>query len=92
MQCRSFRKLRNIQIHLVRSELLAAKRPAVLRSEEQEHQHELTALMIPRADLDRLKDPRNSSHYNRADFNRAVDWLAQAQEHWGIGDVVREGI
>ncbi|MDX6528483.1 MAG: hypothetical protein QOH41_773 [Blastocatellia bacterium] len=86
------RKLRNVQVHLVRNELLAAKRPAVLRWKEQEHQHELTALMIPRADLDKLKDSRNSSHYDSADFNRAIDWLAQAQEHWGIHDVVREGI
>ena len=38
------------------------------------------------------KDHRNSSHYDSGDFSRAVDWLAQAQEHWGILDVVREGI
>jgi hypothetical protein len=86
------RALRNIQVHLVRTTLPSAKRAAVLRWNQQEYQHELTALMIPQADLDKLKESRNTSHYDRADFNRAVDWLAQAQEHWGIHDVVREGI
>ena len=86
------RELRNIQIHLVGIELRSAQRSAVLRWREQEHQHELTALLIPRHDLDKLKDDRNSSHYDSADFSRAIDWLAQAQEQWGILDVVREGI
>jgi hypothetical protein len=86
------RELRNIQIHLVMTELLSTKRSGVFCWQEQEQQHELTALMIPRADLDKLKDSRNSSHYDRTDLSRAVDWLAQAQEHWGIHDVVRSGI
>lgn len=86
------RELRNIQIHVIGTELRSAKRSAVLRWNDQEHQHELTALLIPHSDLDKLKDSHNSSRYDRADFDRAVDWLAQAQEHWGILDVVREGI
>lgn len=85
------RELRNIQIHVIGTELRSAKRPAVLRWNDQEHQHELTALLIPNYDLNKLKDSRNTSSYDRADFNRAVDWLEQAQEHWGILDVCVKG-
>lgn len=88
----ALRELRNIQVHVIGTELRSVKRPAILRWNDQEHQHELTALLIPQYDLDKLKDSHNGSRYDRADFNRAVDWLAQAQEHWGILDVVREGI
>jgi hypothetical protein len=86
------RELRNVQIHLIGSALIAEKRPAISRYKGEEHTHELTALMIPRSDLNRLKDPRNASYCNRSDFHRAVDWLADAQERWGIADVVMRGI
>jgi hypothetical protein len=89
------RELRNIQVHLVSTEFRAEKRRAVLRwkgMEGEDHETELTALMIPRDDLEKLKDPRNSSRYEPQDFAKAVDWLADAQEHWGICDVVFRGI
>jgi hypothetical protein len=88
----ALRELRNVQVHLIRSDLLSSKRSAVWRYEGKEEAHELTALTIPRPDLDRLKNPRTAAYCNRADFERAVDWLADAQEHWGIADVVMRGI
>jgi hypothetical protein len=86
------RELRNVQIHLIKSDLLSSNRSAVLRFQGEEHEHELTALTIPRLDLNRLKDPRNRTYCHREDFERAVDWLAEAQEHWGIADVIMRGI
>jgi hypothetical protein len=86
------RELRNVQVHLVKNELLASTRRAVLRYREEEHQSELVALTVPRADLNLLKDPRTAPYCHRGDFESAVDWLAAAQEHWGIADVVMRGI
>lgn len=88
----ALRELRNVQVHLIRSDLLSSKRSAVWRYQGREESHDLTALTIPRQDLDRLKDPRTASYCDRTDFRRAVDWLADAQEHWGIADVVMRGI
>jgi hypothetical protein len=86
------RELRNIQVHVTQSDFISTKRPAVLRWNEKEHEHELIALTIPQTDLNRLKDKRKISHYDRADFERAITWLEQAQEHWGIHDVLLQGI
>lgn len=86
------RELRNVQIHLIKTDLLSGKRSAVSRFRGEEHEHELTALTIPRLDLDRVKDARNAAYCHREDLERAVDWLAEAQEHWGIADVVMRGI
>lgn len=86
------RELRNVQIHLVKSDLVSSARPAVLRYRGEEHTQELTALTIPQRDLDRLRDSRSAPYCHRDDFARAVDWLAEAQEHWGIADVVMRGI
>jgi hypothetical protein len=86
------RELRNIQVHVTQSGFISSKRRTVLRWNEKEHEHELVALTIPQADLDRLRDKRKISHYDRADFERAISWLEQAQEHWGIHDVLLQGI
>lgn len=86
------RELRNIQVHVTQSDFISTKRPAVLRWNEKEHEHELTALTIPQADLNHLRNKRKISHYDRADFESAITWLEQAQEHWGIHDVLLQGI
>lgn len=86
------RELRNIQVHVTQSDFISTKRPAVLRWNQKEHEHELIALTIPQADLDRLRNKRKISHYDRADFERAIAWLERAQEHWGIHDVLLQGI
>jgi hypothetical protein len=88
----ALRELRNVQLHLVGTEFLSGKRLAISRFKGEEQTHELTALTIPRNELEGLKDARNATHYHRTDFGRAVDWLADAQEHWGIADVVMRGI
>jgi len=86
------RELRNVQVHLVKSDLVSSARQAVLRYRGEEHAHELVALTVPQRDLDRLKDSRSAPYCHRDDFARAVDWLAEAQEHWGIADVVMRAI
>lgn len=86
------RELRNVQIHLINADLVSSKRSAVSNFHGDEQKHELTALTIPRLDLDRVKDVRSAAYCHRDDLERAVDWLAEAQEHWGIADVVMRGI
>ena len=86
------RELRNVQIHLVRSDLVSSKRSAVSRFDGQEQEHEITTHCIPKSDLARLIDGRTASYCHRDDLSRAVEWLAEAQEHWGISEVVMRGI
>jgi len=68
------RELRNVQIHLVRTEFLSAKRFAISRLGGEEREHELTVLTIPRNDLESLRDARNATYCNLSDFEHAVDW------------------
>lgn len=86
------KELRNVQVHLVRSALRSRTRSAVLRFEGKEHPSKRTVLTIPREDLKNLRDHRNSRAYAKADFVRAVEWLVEAQEHWGITEVIMQGI
>lgn len=90
----ALRELRNVQIHLVRSELLSNSHPVVFSHLDKERTGEYTALTIPRADLELLKNDQRGSirHYHREDFQRAVEWLNEAQQRWGISEVVMHGI
>lgn len=86
------KELRNVQVHLVRTTLQSAKRASFFLFRGERHEHEFTALTIPRTDIERIKDSRNSAPFVKADYDDAVEWLVGAQEHWGITEVVMHGI
>ena len=84
------RELRNLQIHRL-STLRPEERIAYLPVNP-EMEISLSAQMVPEEDLSKLRDPRTLKKYPREDFLRAVDWLIDAQSHWGISDVVIRAI
>ncbi len=85
------RELRNIQLHLVNSELIRHPRKAYLKAKPDQLIN-VSAHTILEADLDKLTISKNAKQFNSQDFAKAVAWLKCTQLHWGIADVVIESI
>jgi hypothetical protein len=87
------RELRNVQVHLVRSNFITTTKSAYSELDGERHEHQIVARTIPLDDLDRLRDSRNCPNaFVHADFMQAIEWLDRVQQSWGISDVVMRGI
>jgi len=86
------REMRHVQLHLLNTSFESAKMEAFYRFGEDTHQTQVTVLTVPKADLAEIRQLRNASRYDSADLALAIDWLAEAQAKWGIGDVVQAGV
>lgn len=93
------RELRNLQVHVVQTAFDVTQKQAILRTIVRgraadalralgyEENSKMDITTIPRADLDQLlgRPPKGIAV---ADFGMAVQWLDEAQNRWGIRDVI----
>jgi hypothetical protein len=86
------REMRHVQLHLLNTSFDTTEMDAFFRFGEETHSTQVTVLTVPKADLAQIKRLRNASRFDSVDLNRAIDWLAEAEAKWGIGDVVQSGV
>jgi hypothetical protein len=85
------RELRNIQLHLVNSELIPEEKEAYFKAEP-ERMFKIHVQRVAEADLDKLTISKNARCFDSDDFARGVAWLKSAQLRWGIEEIVIESI
>lgn len=93
------RELRNLQVHVVQAAFDSSQKQAVLRTIVPDHaadalralgyeeSHAMEIITIPRADLELLLE-RPPRRVAPADWSLAIQWLDEAQNRWGIRDVI----
>lgn len=84
------RELRNVHVHSV-VPLHKETRTAYIPANPDLHII-VDAHILPPGELQRLRGSRNAKHFEADAFAQAIEWLDDAQKHWGIEDVVLRAI
>jgi len=87
------KELRNLQLHLINTSFTREDREAVSYSSIIEPRYTSFPIhMIPMDDLLQLKNLKNAPKYDESQLKTAIEWLNDAQRHWGIRDVLQTGV
>lgn len=86
------RELRHVHVHLGQVQLIHREQPALICARNREIKYMATVLTVPMTDLERLLEPRHAKKFHASELRAAVDWLNEAQNHWGMAEVVQAAI
>ncbi len=86
------RELRNLEIHLSSSQLSENKKDVVWCWKNEEHQHQKTIWTVNDFTVEKFKNLRNAKYYSDKDIKEMVKWLNEAQNDWGIENIIFRSI
>ena len=86
------RELRHLNLHLINTNFERHDRAAVGYFGELRINQTLSIQTIPKSDIEKLRTLQNAKRFETSSYDRGIDWLLNAQNQWGIGDVVDSGI
>jgi hypothetical protein len=78
-----FLLLRHLNIHLLKSELSIAKKPAYWTIDGEEHHFEYSVWSVTGVTLEAVSALRDARHYSPKDLSSLVNWFNDQQQEWG---------
>jgi hypothetical protein len=82
------REMRNLEIHLTSSELSKLEKDVIYVGELHTH----TIWKLDDLTVEKFKELKNAKNYSDSDINAMVNWFNEAQEDWGVSDIIMRTI
>jgi hypothetical protein len=87
------RELRNLEIHLTSSKLSESKINVLLVHKGIEHQSEKTIWTVNDLTVEKFQSLRYAKErYSQTEIKKMVDWFNDAQQDWGVHDLLYRAI